>query len=210
MILFASDWHLGHERIIELCGRPFPDAATMNNCLIDRCNSMAGPADTLIFLGDAVMGQLADNLPLIGQVYAKLWLIPGNHDRVSWWYEGYRDLAPEKRVAKIAEWRTRYEDVGFEIHDTARTIDVHGFTLRMSHFPYTDEDYGEGRFPSEAYPEDEGRWLVHGHVHGGWRQRGKQINVGADAWNGFPVPADTIAAMVQAGPAMLDSKPWTP
>ena len=41
-----------------------------------------------------------------------------------------------------------------------------------------------------------------------WRQRGKQIDVGVDAWGGRLVSQTTLAAMVHNGPAMLDPLPW--
>jgi calcineurin-like phosphoesterase family protein len=208
-IFFGSDWHLGHERILELCGRPFPDVATMNQAIIDRANEATRPGDVLILLGDIVMGQMVDTLPLIAQLHATPWLIPGNHDRISPWYPGVAQMTPERRSAWMQRWWAAYTDAGFEIHDTARTIGLPGVTARIAHFPYDRDTYGEGRFPDDAYPVDEGRWLLHGHVHQMWRQRGRQINVGVDAWNGYPVSADHVAAMVHAGPAMLDPIPWT-
>ena len=38
----------------------------------------------------------------------------------------------------------------------------------------------------EHRPDDDGGWLLHGHVHEKWRQNGRQINVGVDAWNFAP------------------------
>ncbi|MBR4862690.1 MAG: hypothetical protein IKU09_10875 [Firmicutes bacterium] len=52
MVFFTSDLHLGHEKIIELTGRPFRDVNEMNRVLIENFNSRVGHGDTVYFLGD--------------------------------------------------------------------------------------------------------------------------------------------------------------
>ena len=42
---------------------------------------------------------------------------------------------------------------------------------------------------------------LHGHVHERWRQSGRMINVGVDAWDHRPVPEDAVAALIAGGPA---------
>ena len=54
-----------------------------------------------------------------------------------------------------------------------------------------------------------GGWLIHGHVHEKWRQRGRQINIGADAWGYTPVHEDTIAELINQGPQHLERFPMT-
>lgn len=56
----------------------------------------------------------------------------------------------------------------------------------------------------EERPADEGRWLLHGHVHERWRQRGRQINVGVDVWDYAPVSLEAIEGVIRAGKADLD------
>jgi calcineurin-like phosphoesterase family protein len=45
-------------------------------------------------------------------------------------------------------------------------------------------------------------------VQQAWRQRGRQINVGVDAWAGRPVPEETLVELIAAGPAERDPRPW--
>jgi calcineurin-like phosphoesterase family protein len=203
---FSADWHLGHERILELEGRPFDDIEAMNQGIIDAVNAMCGPDDELLLLGDVVMGQIAHTLPLLQQVRCHLVLIhadgeAGNHDRTS-------NVYPQK-PGRLAAWRAAYEAVGVEIRDlpAPRVQWDRRTSARMSHYPY-DVDTGYENRHAELRPVNDGGWLLHGHTHGQWRQRGKQIDVGVDAWGGRPVPSDTIRAMIRDGAAMLDRLPW--
>lgn len=207
-IYFTSDWHLGHKRIIELSYRPFATVEEMNEWLIESANRDATEHDTLIFNGDIAMGTIADTLPLFERVRARKVLKPGNHDRCSPLYEGYQGMPPEKVARLIAEWSARYEDVGFTITDN-NWFTSDGVEAVLSHFPYDGDNYDHERYAA-ARPRDKGHWLIHGHTHGQWRQRGRQIDVGVDAWGGRLVPASTVAALIHDGPAMLDKLPWIP
>jgi len=42
-----------------------------------------------------------------------------------------------------------------------------------------------------------------------WRQRGRMINVGVDAWGGVPVPASALLSLIEAGPAERAVLDWT-
>jgi len=75
------------------------------------------------------------------------------------------------------------------------------------HFPYQGDSEVTDRF-TDRRPGDRGGWLLHGHVHDAWRQDGRQINVGIDAWAGRPVDAGTLAALIDA-PRHLGPLPWT-
>lgn len=206
MIFFSSDWHVDHARILELCGRPFMTVEEMGDWLIDQANAMTTPLDTLIFVGDMAMGQMADSLPKFKRLHARLKLKPGNHDRCTPLYEGYQGMDPAKVAAKVAEWTARYEDVGFDLTDF-NYFEYLGFDAVVNHFPYHGDPSPVERYP-DARPKDKGDWLLHGHTHGLWRQRGKMIDVGVDAWGGKIVPATTLAAMAAAGPGLLDPLPW--
>lgn len=58
-------------------------------------------------------------------------------------------------------------------------------------------------------PQDNGDWLLHGHIHEKWRQQHRQINVGVDAWHFAPVPEHTIADLIGRGPADTPSPDYT-
>lgn len=194
MIWYTADLHLGHARICELAGRPFDSVDEMNRSIIDTINWYVKPGDMLICLGDAAMGRMVDSIELMRQIEAFVILVPGNHDRT---WPGY----PQK-PERLEQWRRDYAEAGWQtaLPPFGRVLD--GRIVNCSHFPYrgqgdhTDEDrYDEWRL------EDDGRWLLHGHVHELWQQNGRMINVGIDAWGGIPVPESMLIDMIQAGPS---------
>ena len=46
-------------------------------------------------------------------------------------------------------------------------------------------------------PDNDGLWLLHGHTHQKDKVRDKQIHVGVDSWDGYPVSQDTISKIIQ-------------
>jgi calcineurin-like phosphoesterase family protein len=181
MIWFTSDTHFGHERIIELCNRPFATVESMNAALIDNWNSVVAPTDTVYHLGDAVMGSFAENVQILGRLNGEIHLIPGNHDRVSSAYH-HKNPAARERFAQM------YRDQGVFIQPEWVTFGQ----FEMCHYPYTDE-----RYP-ELCPVDNGSRLIHGHVHDEWQVNGRQINVGVDVWDYTPVSIETIRSIINA------------
>jgi calcineurin-like phosphoesterase family protein len=135
-------------------------------------------------------------------------LVAGNHDRCHP-YNG----------AKAEGWVRRYtEDTGIRtLILTETNVTIGGTVVTVNHFPYGGDSHemhvredGKGFVDKFAAwrPEDTGGWLLHGHVHEKWRQRGRQINLGIDAWGGVPVHDDTIRAMMDAGPQDLPRFMW--
>jgi calcineurin-like phosphoesterase family protein len=181
---FTSDLHFGHQRIIELCNRPFADVDTMNNEMVDRWNDTVAPSDAVYVLGDFAMGQIADTLPIALRLHGVKFLVPGNHDRVF----TQRGKSPDER------WLKAYADVGFyllprEIHFGAL---FEGRHVVASHFPYEGDSRGEDRY-LDCRPADDGfTYLLHGHVHDAWQTQGRQFNVGVDVWDFFPVSSYVI------------------
>lgn len=51
-IWFASDFHLGHERIIAYCNRPFKSLEEMDSTIIHNFNERVNEEDLVIFAGD--------------------------------------------------------------------------------------------------------------------------------------------------------------
>lgn len=218
MLFFTADQHLGHARIIELCGRPFASVEEMNESLIERWNQTVSPDDTVYVLGDWAMGRIKETLPLTRRCNGSKILIPGNHDRV--W------MGHEEKVGldKIFDWQGDYLNAGFSAimdsypyntqsesladhgnwHDRD---DDHWHNVLLHHFPYKGDSHDKDRYVHDR-PIDMGGWLLHGHVHERWRQRGRMINVGVDAWSGFPVSEATIASMIVDGERDLPPLEW--
>jgi calcineurin-like phosphoesterase family protein len=142
------------------------------------------------------MGQITDSLALVGLLHGTKILVPGNHDRC---WVGNR---------KRGDWAQHYLDAGFaRIFDTPEPMEIAGRAVELCHFPYQGDSQSEDRHV-EHRPADRGSWLLHGHVHDLWRQRGRQINVGIDAWGGRPVAAAEVAALIEAGPRDLAPLAW--
>lgn len=199
---FSADLHLGHANIIRYCGRPFGEVDEMNAGLVERWNAVVHPTDTVWVLGDVAMGRISLSLPWAAELNGRLALLTGNHDRC---WPGHGEQAQE--------WTQAYLDAGFaEIHHGAIDITVsaddgRSATVLACHFPYVGDSQGLDRYPG-ARPADEGRWLIHGHVHEVWRQNGRMINVGLDAWGGQPVSAADLLDMIEAGPTELGPLTW--
>lgn len=78
MILFTSDYHLGHARIIEYCNRPYENVEDMTDMIIFNHNRVVAKRDTVFFLGDICFNRLDVYWErLNGNI---IW-IEGNHDR---------------------------------------------------------------------------------------------------------------------------------
>ena len=188
-IWFTADLHLGHRNIIGYSDRPFADVAAMDEELVRRWNDTVGPTDTVWVLGDVALGRIEDSLSLVGLLAGHKMLVAGNHDRC-WTGHGRRG----------EPWLERYVEAGFEaVHQGEVALEVGGVPVIACHFPYRGDSRDTDRYV-EHRPADRGQWLLHGHVHDRWRQWGRMINVGVDAWDFRPVAEDELAALIWAGP----------
>ncbi len=188
----TADLHLGHANIIRYCDRPFDAVPDMDERLVDRWNERIGDGDAVLVLGDVALGPISTSLGLVRRLAGRKVLVAGNHDRC-WSGNG----------KKAAAWHERYLDAGFaDVRQGTIDVEVAGHQVRAGHFPYEGDSHDEDRFTHHR-PEDDGSWLLHGHVHDRWRQRGRMINVGVDAWDYRPVHEDEVAALIEQGPADL-------
>ena len=204
---FTSDQHFGHRNIIGYSGRPYvdgagePDVAWMNTDLVVRHNMCVARGDEVWMLGDVVMGDKGAGLELVRECVGRKTLVSGNHDKCF-----------RKGGRAVPGWEGRYAVEGglkAVLHGTVELVLIDGQSVLLSHFPYVGDSGEEERFVSHR-PVDDGRWLLHGHVHEKWRQRGRQINVGVDAWGGFPVAEEQVLELIEAGPQNLPPLPWSP
>ncbi len=190
---FTSDLHFGHANIIRYCDRPFADVDEMDMALVERWNETVAPDDTVWVLGDVALGRITESLALIDELNGTKLLLAGNHDRC-WSGHGRR----------AEGWTERYLDAGFTaVEQGSLNLAIGSFDVLACHFPYRGDSHDHDRYVDER-PVDAGEWLVHGHVHERWRQRGRMINVGSDAWDFRPVEAATLAALIARGPNDLD------
>lgn len=180
---FTSDLHLGHERIVELCNRPFNTVEEMNETIIERWNEVVEPLDKVYVLGDVALGKISETLPLCQRLNGTKYLVPGNHDRC--W-------SGNKRVREIDV--LRYEDAGFVILEN----EVQFKDWKLCHFPTGGDSHTDDRFPEFRPVLRADDWLIHGHVHNLWKVNGHQINVGVDVWDFTPVSEHAIIGLIGA------------
>ena len=197
---WTSDHHFGHANIIKYCARPFTDADAMNRAMVDRWNDVVDDGDEVWMLGDLVMGQLIVNLSAhVWRLKGRKILVPGNHD-VCW---PHRKKGPTQVTA--------YFDLGgiARIVDSPEPVTLAGQRVQVNHFPYALDSRYDLKF-TQYRPKDDGGWLLHGHIHERWRQNGRQINVGVDAWDFAPVSEDTLCEVIRSGPARVACPTYTP
>lgn len=187
-VWYTSDLHFGHARINELCGRPFSSVDECDEIMIQRWNSVVRHTDVVYLLGDICLGDFAKSIERTKRLMGMKILIPGNHDRVHHRYKG--------SDAKKAEWRRMYDEAGFIITNEylPRHLSGNGLEIDLCHFPFVGDSHESDRYVDER-PADRGQILWHGHVHESWKQNGRQINVGVDVWDFYPVAEEELIEM---------------
>jgi calcineurin-like phosphoesterase family protein len=200
-LFFTADLHLGHVNITKFRtypgGKPFESLQEHNDWIIDRWNQVVSPRDVVIVVGDFIMGHKDQTLALRDSLNGSIWLVPGNHDGP---WSGNPSPAARQR------WLTKYTDhrifVGPERTSFTNLAGTSG--VDVCHFPYESDPRHEDRY-ADHLAVDSGHVLLHGHVHDAWKIRGRQINVGVDAWNGYPVDSEAIADLIQSMPRLRET-----
>lgn len=200
---FSSDHHFGHERIIELCDRPFRDVAHMNEEIIERHNAVVEPEDLVYFLGDVALGKRVETLPLVARMNGRKVLVAGNHD--SCW-GGHRKM-------RMRDVEMYFDLAGFESILSGPTLvdgvpTVPGFReaiaplpdwphpVALSHLPHSGDSHGEDRHAGFRPPRHADMWRVCGHVHTAWKVYDRQVNVGVDVWDFAPVHSSQLVSIM--------------
>lgn len=199
---FTADLHLGHAHVLRYTRRPFADISVMDDLLMERINERVADGDELWVLGDVAGGRLPFTLLPLRRLRCKVVIVAGNHDKIH-----------PAHASSVLQWAGLYREWSgaVELHLHPRVIELRcGTRLRevlVAHHPYTGPD---GSTVGRWRPRDLGKWLLCGHVHEKWRQRGRQINVGVDAWGFAPVSEEELYALVAAGPADREVLAWPP
>ena len=203
-IWVTSDLHFGHVNILKYAPQraeylgipqvrgetPTKDEVTeMNEGLVRLWNRQVSVFDTVWVLGDVAMGRVDETIEYVRRLNGIKCLVMGNHDRPH--------PIMHKSDEKTAEWRARYEEVGFQIMDNEIVTHFDGVLAQVCHFPYEGDHSEEERYGAYR-PQRAGLPLVHGHVHDLWQTNGDQYNVGIDAWNGEFQTPEAIGAYFRA------------
>lgn len=198
MRFFTSDIHFGHTNIIRYCSRPYESTEDMDQDIVLRWNQQVAQDDEVVILGDLALGKLGESLEMASLLNGRKILVPGNHDHC---WIGHKKRGSGAKL---------YEAAGFEVLDQLEPRDMAGRRVEFCHFPFAEvalEGENTDKF-AKWRPVEKGQWLIHGHVHDRWRQRGRMINVGIDAWGGRLVAEPEIEEIISGGPGELDRWWW--
>lgn len=157
----------------------------MNSQLVRNHNAVVAPDDTVFHLGDFSMHpRELERLPLLNGHHH---LIAGNHDKCHPVHKNFE------------KFRWVYMVAGFKSVMTQCNVTFDsGLRLLLHHMPYTGDHHDTEERYKEFRPQDEGRWLLHGHVHTTWKTKGRMINVGVDQWNYAPVSLEEIEKIIES------------
>lgn len=182
MIWFTSDWHLGHENILEFSKRPFATIDDHDKGLIANYNSLVSADDTVFFLGDVSFHPFNFARHCFSHLVGKRILVRGNHDGLS---------------------REQYEKLGFSLVCEEMVLKLFGKRIRLSHYPRLPlpDEKDTDRHPLKyrlRRHEMDGKWLLHGHTHDEDKIIPKRmaVHVGVDAWNYRPVSLSQIESLI--------------
>ena len=78
-IFFGSDFHFGHQNILNYCSRPYRDLEEMHLAIVSIWNNTVTPEDTVYVLGDFSLNPKWAEL-MLPQMNGTKILIKGNHD----------------------------------------------------------------------------------------------------------------------------------
>jgi calcineurin-like phosphoesterase family protein len=164
MIWFTADEHYNHENIIKYCNRPFKDAQEMNDALIRNHNRVVNGGDVVYHLGDFVMGDEDSARHIISQLNGRHVFIRGSHDKwLGELHHGIYELRIDATDARHIDGT-----------DIPNVITLCHYAMRMWHKSH----YGS----------------IHlfGHSHGRLEPMGRQMDVGVDCWNFYPVSLEQV------------------
>lgn len=195
-IFFTSDNHFWHRNVIGYCDRPYSDIEEMNEDMVRKWNSVVGHDDIIYHLGDFSMA-IRPVEAYTPRLNGKKYLIPGNHD----WCHSYHK---KSRKQGIKKWISFYRQHGWMVLPEQSQIEIDGQTVNMCHHPYKGDvphkPKSNDRAERDKYwdyrLENDGKWLICGHVHEKWLQKGKMINVGVDVWDMTPVSIESIKDII--------------
>lgn len=197
---FTADPHFGHARLLELSaarGAAFGSVEEMDERLIANWNATVTADDTVWVLGDYDMHGKDRSLGYLSRLAGTKILVSGNHDAC---WAGVRD-GWKNRERYLAAGFAAVLDFG-SVKLPATGTHPEGRRVLVSHFPYVGDSQAEDRY-RQFRLRDEGRPLLHGHVHESFRERRSErgtwcVNVGVDLWDYHPVSEHTLAEHLAA------------
>jgi len=133
-IWVITDTHLGHNALIELCGRP----PNFSDKILNNIQALVMPGDTLIHLGDVCLGNDEFwNAKLIESCLGKKCLIRGNHDKKSltWYSRIGWDFVADSVLIKYFGKRILFTHRPFEFASDFYDVNIFGHLHNLGHKP---------------------------------------------------------------------------
>jgi calcineurin-like phosphoesterase family protein len=167
---FTADTHFGHGNILAYDNRPFSDIKVHDTVLIGNWNEVVQKKDPIFFIGDFALTNIHYAESILARLNGVKYFIRGNHDK--------HDMV--KLYQKYGEY------LGEQIK-----IAINAQKMVLNHFAMLVWD--------ESH---RGSWQLHGHSHGGLKYpyKLKQLDVGINNWNYYPINFDSIKARMDAIP----------
>ena len=98
-VFLVSDTHFYHANAIDYCNRPFNNYHEMNQCMIEKWNSIVTDRDIVFFLGDFALGQCDKEQTykdLSVRLHGTIVFLKGNHDRSAQCLSDYFHVIPDR------------------------------------------------------------------------------------------------------------------
>ena len=184
-IFFSSDQHFGHRNVLRFCARPYETEKEMGLALIDNWNSVVGPEDIVVTLGDFSWFNDSHSIKkIMSKLNGKeIYLVLGNHDT----RESFRRITDERFhiIDGISYIYLRSEDEDRWYQKT--------FEIVCSHFPLMTWAH-----------RDKGAINLFGHIHSGEKRpidgydqdlplwKGQQLDVGVDNQKYTPLSFEEV------------------
>ena len=190
---FTSDWHLGHEKVLEFDKRPFKDVDHMHRVLINSYNASISPDGICYHLGDVGFQNIELTKSILSQLNGTKILILGNHDRsVTAMYKLGFHAVMYSATLYIAQERVTLT------HCPLLGVSRENVKLQKNH---TEGENWHGEL-SPKYAKftvkNEGQFHLHGHIHSridkpnSKKIQGRQFDIGVPANNYRPVSIGEI------------------
>lgn len=191
---FTSDMHFFHKNIVTKYGRNglFQSLDEMHDHMISVWNKHVTKKDLVYIVGDFSFGDKEQTRGVLSRLNGQKILIVGNHDKRS------------KRHITVSE----FIEIGFSDVQDEEVIKIsNGVPVLLKHYPYSESELklfflklmgklGPWKTYYAFYPIDKGLWHIHGHIHGGPRVHGRQINVNVESWDYRPISESEICRII--------------
>lgn len=188
-IWFTSDLHFWHKPILreDFDNRPFKDLQGMEDGLVKNWNSVVGPEDITIIVGDVFFCGSQKANQIMKRLNGKKILVTGNHDGsfTNAMNCGF-DFVCEKLIMKIAGQEVLISHYPYKYHWLINWFKSRILRTKLPRY-------------MDRRPVNRGGWLIHGHTHSTEKLKGKMIHVGCMAWGYKPVSISTIESIISTG-----------